>query len=115
MAFPPILLRTIESSLTRWLEQNRPKEDIRDQVDLGYNIQSQDIFLNEIRPDWRKPEQKSTHPFAKIKYTKSSNEWKIYGMRGNLKWHLYDEFGSFDTLDKALDLIMKNPHGSFFG
>lgn len=115
MAFTKDQLRTIESSLTIWLALRRPPEEIRDQVDFGYSIKGQDIFLEEIRPVFRKPGEVGRYPFAKIKFEKSTELWKIYWMRGNLKWYPYDPNPIVGKLELALEEIMKDPHHCFFG
>jgi len=55
------------------------------------------------------------NPFAKVKFEKTNQAWKIYWMRGNLKWNLYDPKPSVESLDFALDEIMRDPHHCFFG
>jgi len=115
MAFSSTLLRTIESTLTRWLALRRPPENIREKLELSYTIENQDIYLNEIRPIWNNPTQNRTLAYAKIKYIKSSDEWKIYWKRGDLKWHLYEPAGNLKSLDNALDEITQDSHGCFFG
>lgn len=115
MAFTKEELRNIESTLLLWLATNRPEEEIRDKVDFGYTIKGQDIFLEEIRPIWNQPSEKMRNPFAKVKFEKTNQAWKIYWMRGNLKWNLYDPKPSVESLDFALDEIMRDPHHCFFG
>ena len=115
MAFSKEHLRDIESSLTIWMAMRRPPEEIRDKLDLGYSIKEQDIFLEEIRPVWNNPSESRRYPFAKVKFEKTSNLWKIYWMRGNLKWYAYDPKPVVGKLELALEEIMKDPHHCFFG
>jgi len=49
---------------------------------------------------------------CKITYVKKSNSWKLYWMRADLKWHLYDEYS---TLDEALKEVKEDPNGCFWG
>lgn len=115
MAFSKEHLRDIESSLTIWMAMRRPPEEIRDKLDLGYSIKGQDIFLEEIRPVFLKPGKIGRFPFAKVKFEKTSDLWKIYWMRGNLKWYAYDPKPVVGKLELALEEIMKDPHHCFFG
>jgi len=115
MAFTKEQLRNIESILTIWLATNRPEEEIRDKVNFGYTIKGQDIFLEEIRPVWSRPLEKVRNPFAKVKFEKTTQNWKIYWMRGNLKWNLYDPRPEVESLDLALDEITRDSHHCFFG
>ncbi len=115
MAFTKEQLRNIESTLTLWLVTHRPEEEIRKQLDLGYTIKGQDIFLEEIRPVYLKPGEIGRYPFAKIKFEKNTELWKIYWMRGNLKWYPYDPKPIVGRLEIALEEIMKDSHHCFFG
>ncbi|MDF2156479.1 DUF3024 domain-containing protein [Algoriphagus sp. CAU 1675] len=114
MAFTAIQLRTIESILTLWKVSHRPDEEVRDKVDLDYTVKGQDIFLEEIRPVYRNPGEIGRYPFAKIKFEKSTGLWKIYWMRGNLKWYPYEPKPQVGNLDLALEEIMKDPYHCFF-
>jgi len=49
---------------------------------------------------------------CKITFVKSSNRWKLYWMRSDLKWHLYGEYSS---LDEALREVKEDPNGCFWG
>ena len=115
MAFSTEELKNVQSILTLWLAVNRPEDEIRDQLDYGYTIKNQDIFLETIRPIPTDPSKKGHYPFAKIKYIGTSRLWKIYWMRGNLKWHPYDPFSETDALEDALQKIMEDSYGCFFG
>jgi hypothetical protein len=115
MAFTKEQLRNIESTLTLWLVTHRPEEEIRKQLDLGYTIKGQDIFLEEIRPVYLKPGEIRRYPFAKIKFEKKTELWKIYWMRGNLNWYSYDPNPIVEQLEIALEEIMKDSHHCFFG
>jgi len=115
MAFSKEHLRDIESSLTIWLAIRRPEEEIRKKLDLGYTIKGQDILLEQIRPIWNNPSESRRYPFAKVKFEKSTELWKIYWMRGDLKWFLYEPMPVVDILELALEEIMMDPHHCFFG
>ena len=49
---------------------------------------------------------------CKITYVKKSDLWKLYWMRADLKWHLYEEYKSFDD---SLEEVKKDPNGCFWG
>jgi hypothetical protein len=115
MAFSATHLREIESILTLWLVKVRPNEDIRDQVDIGYTIDKQDIYLEEIRPIWDRPKEIMRNAFAKLKYQKSTNTWNIYWKRGNLKWYSYDPNPKAASLEAALDIVDADNYGCFGG
>lgn len=49
---------------------------------------------------------------CKITFVKSQNSWKLYWMRADLKWHLYEEY---DDLDVLLQEVRNDPNGCFWG
>ena len=49
---------------------------------------------------------------CKIIYVKNSDMWKLYWMRADLKWHLYEEY---QNLDELLEEVKKDPNGCFWG
>lgn len=116
MAFTSHQLRSIESILTLWHATYCPEEEgVRSKLDLGYTIKNQDIFLEEIRPLWNKPSEIKRYSFAKIKFEKVTETWRIYWLRGNLKWYLYEPLPVVGELELALEEIMKDSHHCFFG
>jgi len=115
MAFSAAHLRDILSSLTLWLVKVRPNEDIRGQLDIGYTIDKEDIYLEEIRPVWMKPKEIMRNAFAKLKYQKSTNSWKIYWKRGNLKWEFYAPHPQAKSLEEALKVVSDDAYHCFFG
>jgi hypothetical protein len=47
------IIEIMENYMTRV----RPTPEIRNRIDLGYEIENQSIILNEIRPFWHDPSQ----------------------------------------------------------
>ena len=48
----------------------------KDQLDFGYRIDGQNVYLFEIRPRWDKPEEITETPVAKTTFIKSKNSPK---------------------------------------
>lgn len=67
----------------------RPEPEIRNQLDLNYEINGQSVILNEIRPAWNNPKEVLTLGYAKATYIKSKNVWKVFWKRADNKWHSY--------------------------
>lgn len=112
MAFSESELRKYGDELTAFLDARRPPEEIRDQVDLGARIKNQTVEIFEIRPRWNQPSEKLESPIAKATYVRTSKRWKVYWMRGNLKWHLYDEVKTFA---QVLAMVDRDERGCFWG
>ena len=102
--------------LENFVGRMRPAdEEVRKKLDFGYDIEDQSIILFEIRPDWRNPEIIRHHPYAKATYIKKSGTWKIYWLRGNLKWYSYRPQPTVNSLKQFLEIVQQDNHHCFFG
>ncbi len=115
MAFSELEKKTVEAELSLFIETHRPPENIRDQVDIGFNLENQSVVLFEIRPRWNKHDEKMESPVAKATYSKAQQVWKVYWMRADLKWHRYAPTPSVDRLDGFLRLVDEDKNACFWG
>jgi hypothetical protein len=105
-----------ESTIKKFVESLRPEDpEIRKKLDCGYSYDGKIIEIFEIRPEWDNPKEIQHFPFVKIRYYKSKNVWKLYWMRGNLKWELYEPFPNSSHLNKILEIIQEDKYGCFYG
>lgn len=112
MPFPTPL---IEKTLATHVEACRPPVEIRTQLDIGYKINKQVVELFERRPQWNDPSVYHEHAYAKIRYIKSSQLFKLYWQRASLKWKLYEPFPESSHLQKLLEVIKEDRYGCFRG
>lgn len=99
--------------LENYIARNRPPEHIRKQLDIGYRIENQSIYLFELRPDWQIPEIIRHEDFAKTTFVKRQNTWKVYWLRGNLKWYTYDPKPQVKKLIDFLKLVDEDKYACF--
>jgi len=104
-----------EIETDRFVQSKRPPENIRDQLDLGYRVENQSVYLFEIRPCWDKPQETMECPVAKATYSRAQEIWKIYWQRSDLKWHRYDPIPEVDQLCDFLELVDEDTHACFWG
>ena len=115
MAFTEIEQARNSKALKWFMEQRRPPEHIRPQLDIGFTVVGQTVDIFEIRPDWQDKTTIRHSPVARVRYIKTQNEWRLYWMRSDLKWHLYEPDARFKTLLAALVVVDTDPYGCFFG
>lgn len=101
--------------MENYVERVRPSQEIRDRLDISYKIDNQNIILYEIRPTFQNPTEKIACEYAKATYVKSDDKWKVYWMRGNLKWHIYDPTPKVNSLKEFLDLVDEDKYHCFRG
>lgn len=101
--------------MENYLERERPPVEVRNQLDIGYEIKDQSIILQEIRPVWGRPDEIMRNGYAKATYVKSKDLWKVYWLRGNLKWYPYDVQPTVKKLTDFLELVDVDSYGCFKG
>ncbi|MEL7119727.1 MAG: DUF3024 domain-containing protein [Bacteroidota bacterium] len=104
----------IEQIIKQHLEKIRPPVEIRDQLDLSYNYDKGVVELIEIRPRWRR-EGIMKIPYARAKYVKSRQLWKVYWMRASGKWELYSPQEEVPKIMDFLKLVDEDKHHCFKG
>ena len=107
-----------ESTIKQFVEALRPiDEEIRKQVDIGYSYHSKVkvVELYEMRPKWDNPQEIQKLPFARIRYYKNQNFWKIFWFRADGSWDPYEPKPTATNLEKILTTIKEDKHGCFFG
>lgn len=101
--------------MENYIQRIRPPENIRHKLDINYKIEQQSVMLFEIRPAFKEPDRKIESPYAKATYIKSKNCWKVYWMRGTLKWALYDPQPEVRSLKDFTILVEEDKHHCFKG
>ncbi|RVU47062.1 DUF3024 domain-containing protein [Rubrivivax rivuli] len=115
MAFNDFETSINQNALDWFMEQRRPPEHIRPQLDLSYEISGHTIDLFHVCPD-RKDKSKLRHePVARIKFVRTEEHWRLYWMRGDLKWYAYDPVHLHSTLQSALKVVNADELCCFFG
>ena len=115
MAFSEFELKKYDKALLAFIERRRPPIHMRDQLDFGYRIEGQSIFLFEIRPVWNNPEEKMESSIAKATWINSRKVWKIFWQRADMKWHRYEPDPQVRSLETFLDIVQRDDHACFFG
>ena len=115
MALTPTELQRCEKALEQFLGQRRPPEHIRDRVDIGFRIEGQSVLIFEIRPDWQDKSKTMEIPIAKSTFVRSTNRWRIFWMRRDLKWHGYEPNLEVHSLEAFLNVVNRDEYCCFFG
>jgi len=105
------IIETMENYITKV----RPAPEIRNQLDIGYEIEDQSVILQEIRPSWKDPTIIRRIGYAKATYVKSKNIWNVFWQRSDLKWHIYPPKPTVKKLSDFLKLVDDDKHACFKG
>lgn len=105
-----------EQYLKTFVEALRPQDpEIRKQINIGYSWGNNTAILFEIRPKWDDSKELINTEFAKIRYTRTQKEYKLYWMRSTGKWEIYEPFPIATNLKELLNVIKEDAHYCFFG
>ena len=115
MSLTPVHTAEVLADVGKFIERLRPKPEIRDQLDYRADIQGAELILSEVRPRYDAPDELLTLPFAKLRWFKSREMWKLYWMRASGKWELYPPDPFHHSLVRALKVIYADKHCCFFG
>ena len=114
MAFSEIELKRIENLVGDLCRRRSPAE-FRDELRLEYKIQGHDVVIFEWRQQYGDQTGFYDTPVAKIKFVRTKNEWRLYWMRADLKWHGYEMLPSSRDLAELVNEIDEDPFAAFFG
>lgn len=115
MALSEFEIKRMEKLVGRYVEGRRPRLEIRSKFDLSFHVSDQSFEIFTIRPRWDDPEQKLEEAIAKATYVKSRKVWKLFWMRSDMKWHVYEPFKESSSLEKILEIIEEDAHSCFWG
>jgi hypothetical protein len=115
MSFNDIETARIRRVMDAFLAKRRPAPAIRHQVDLQYSINGQSVEITEVRPAWDDPSVIIQHPVAKTTYVRTAQEWRIFWMRGNLKWHRYELAAAVKSVEAFAEVVERDEACCFFG
>ena len=103
--------KTVEAYITK----RRPPAHMRNEIDLGFKYSKNTFELYETRPSWTNPNEQMKSSYAKIKYVKTQEEWKLYWMRASGKWESYEPLPKSSNIQAILDCIEADQYGCFYG
>ena len=101
--------------MENYISKVRPRPEIRNQLDIGYELLNQSVILNEIRPQWNNPSIMMASGYAKATYVKVNKTWKVYWKRADSKWHQYEPKPTVSSLKHFLKLVDEDKYACFKG
>jgi Protein of unknown function (DUF3024) len=115
MPIPEIQIRAALAKAGALIEKRRPKPEIRHLVDMKAELKKQELVLYEVRPRYDDGSKTHANPVAKAKWIDAQGRWRLYWMRADLKWHLYEPGQHLEDISSIIDEIDRDPFGCFWG
>ena len=101
--------------MENYLVRVRPPVHLRAELDIGYKIENQSVYIFEIRPQWNNRSIIRELPVAKATFVKAKNHWRVFWMRQNLKWYAYPPQPTVKKLEAFVRLVEEDDHHCFWG
>lgn len=108
-------LLKVKEEMDWFMAKRRPSPEIRNEFDITYRFEGQNVIIYEIRSGFMAPEEKVEVPVAKATFVQKRNHWKVYWMRSDLKWHVYKPEPAVDSIKIFTEIVNKDEHGCFWG
>jgi len=113
MAFTKMEREEYENLVSNLIEARR-MQATENGFDLGYIFNNQSIELFEIHPSTHNEQGFFNLSVAKITFIRTTNIWKIYWMRGSLKWQSYRRNPAANKLSEALFIVNEDEDCCFW-
>src|SRR5262245_28724632 len=114
MAFSSFELKHIDKTAGQLCRRRSPVQH-RHQVRIEYRVKGHDVLIYSTQPSYRDSSRWTEHGVAKLRYVRSTGEWRLFWLRATLKWQAYDPLPSSRAVTALVAEIDSDPHGCFFG
>jgi Protein of unknown function (DUF3024) len=115
VAFDELELKRIDRTVGELCRRCSPPEHA-DELRTVYEVEGHIVSVYEERPPWRGEGEWTRMGVARFRYVRSRDEWQLYWMRQDLRWHPYSPEDEMPRdLPSRVALVDADAHGAFFG
>jgi len=114
VAFDELELKRIDRTVGELCRKCSPPEHA-DQLRTAYEVEGHSVTMYEERPPWDGVGEWTRRGIARFRYLRSRDEWQLYWLRQDLRWHLYDPDEMPADLASLVALVAVDKYGAFFG
>lgn len=100
----------------QWCREQVP-DHLADEIRVECDVTARHLTLLECRPPWREdfgPDW-TRFPIARLRYTKSRQEWSLYWRDHHFQFHLYDRVKPTRNIRRLLTEVERDPTAIFWG
>jgi hypothetical protein len=105
---------SLEAILSLYCEKRVPPH-VRDKVRLTFRIEGSLVTLFEQRPRYDNPAVWLDLDVARFRYVAPRNQWELYWLDSNGRWHYYDRLRPSRSIEPLLAAVDNDPTGIFWG
>lgn len=114
MQLPELLQKQAIRQLDKFCKERVPCERFQG-LRLGYSFASNHVTLFEERLDPASGEDWLRTPIARFIYSPELNQWALYAIDRDLRWHIYQNITPSLNLNNLIKALDEDPTGVFWG
>jgi hypothetical protein len=114
VAFDELELKRIERTVGELCRMRSPAE-LADELRTVHEVEGHSVTMYEGRPPWDGVGEWTRRGIARFRFSRSRREWRLYWMRQDLRWHLYDADEMPADLASLVAVVEADKYGAFFG
>jgi hypothetical protein len=114
VAFDELDLKRIDRTVGELCRKCSPPEHA-DELRTVYEVEGHSVTMYEERPPWDGVGEWTRGGIARFRFNRSRRQWRLYWMRQDLRWHLYDPDETPADLASLVAMVEADKYGAFFG
>jgi hypothetical protein len=114
VAFSELELKRIDKTVGA-LCRRLTKPQFAEQLRFVYEIDRHAVSIYEERPPCYGVGGWTRMGVARFRFLRTRGEWRLYWMRRDLKWHLYEADMATSDLAALVKVVEADKYGAFFG
>ena len=112
MAFSEQELNLIKNTVGVYAESIAPAA-VANQVTYTYEVDGNAVIIWENRAPWDGRGGWTHKGVARFRYIRSRDEWELYWMRADLKWHRYEPAEATPSLEELVQVVKEDQYCCF--
>lgn len=113
MAIPVEVRDQAEIALREFCDKHS-SEPGADRLRYTYQFEATAALLIEQRPGFMNPDDWVSVPRAKFRYSQARNEWSLYWLDENKRWHRVSNVKAAKDIRVLLQVVVSDPLGVFW-
>ena len=114
MPLPELLHKQAQQQLDKFCRERVPCERFQG-FRLGYSFSENHVTLFEERFNPAGEEERLHTPIARFSYSPDLNQWVLYSIDRDLRWHIYQSITPSLNLSRLIKALDDDPIGIFWG
>lgn len=113
MPIPDEVRAEVEPALTAFCDKHSSAAGA-DPLRYSYEFEANAVVLLEQRPAFMSPDQWTSKPIARFRYSQARSNWSLYWRDATDRWHRVSNVEAAKDINVLLEVVVKDPLGVFW-